>query len=102
MEGRSHEFATGYACAGSMPPRMNMLRLLLTLVQAKKVRLTLVLRVRHQSDLGALWYRRLLPPAGKAWRVESLMWGIPLGNHAQWRSPEERDDMGRWTVVRYL
>jgi hypothetical protein len=71
---------------------MKMLILFLTLVQAKKVGLTLVLRVRHQFDLGALWYHRLLPPAGRARRVESFIRGIPLGNHVHWRSPEERND----------
>jgi hypothetical protein len=86
------ETATSYACAGSTPPRMKILILFQTLVQAKKVGLTLVLRVRHQFDLGALWYHRLLPPAGRARRVESRIWGIPLGNHAHWRSPEERDE----------
>lgn len=71
---------------------MKMLILFLTLVQAKKVGLTLVLRVRHQFDLGALWYHRLLPPSGRARRVESLTWGIPLGNNVHSRPPKERDD----------
>src|ERR671910_910871 len=80
--GGAEDFATSSSCAGSTPPRMKMFILRRRLVQAKKVGLTLVPRVRHQFDLGALWHHRLLPPAGRARRVESLMWGIPLGNHA--------------------
>jgi hypothetical protein len=99
---RPQEFATSEACAGSTPPRMKMRILFLTLVQTKKVGLTLVLRVRHQYDLGALWYHRLLPPAGRARRVESLMWGIPLGHHAHWRWPEERDDADHACLLRWV
>jgi hypothetical protein len=56
--------------------------LFLPRVQAKKVGWTLGRRVRHQFDVGARWYPRLLPPAGSARRVASFLWGIPVGNHA--------------------
>jgi hypothetical protein len=67
---------------------MNMRILLSTAAQPSQVGLRLLPRVRQQFDPGARWHRRLLPPYGRARRVEVM----PLGGT---KSHENGDGLPR-------